>query len=295
VRPLWFDFRMTVAYVSFVVGIVVVALAGALVWRFAPAHRPVAERGLTRLTHIRETCRDELGDHVASLVIILGCVAAAVAVSWPVGRFARRFQPHIDVPFLRWSQRHTTSHGTWHAINAKLTLMGNRPEIKVICIVAAVVFALLWIRRGWWKPVLIIAGTFGLEKMGQMVLKLVVDRSKPDLPGFGAYPSGGVARLITVYGMVFFLVLLTWPRISRSWRVAGFTAVGVLAFVEAYTRLFLIKHWGMDVVGGLLYGSLLLLGLMAAASCFGPRPQRPVDDLPREAIPTSSSTGAGPA
>jgi membrane-associated phospholipid phosphatase len=285
---------MTVAYASFVVGIVVVALAGALIWRFAPADRPAARRGLTRLKHIRETCRDELGDHFAALVIILGCAAAAVAVSWPVGRFARRFQPNIDEPFLRWTWRHTTYIGKWHAINAKLTLMGNRPEIKLICIVAAVVFALLWIRRGWWKPVLIMAGTFGLEKMGQMVLKLVVDRSKPDLPGFGAYPSGGVARLITTYGMVFFLVLLTWPRISRSWRVAGFTVVGILGFVEAYTRIYLIKHWGMDVVGGVLYGSLLLLGLMAAASCFGPRHQRPVGELPHEAVPTTTSVSTGP-
>jgi membrane-associated phospholipid phosphatase len=285
---------MTFAYVSFVVGIVIVAVAGLLVWRFAPADRPAARRGLTRLKHIRETCRDELGDHLAALFILLGCSAAAVAVSWPLGRFARRFQPHIDAPFLRWSQKHVTYHGTWHAINAKLTLMGNRPEIKVICIVAAVVFGLLWIRRGWWKPVLIMAATFGLEKMGQTVLKLVVDRSKPDLPGFGAYPSGGVARLLTTYGMVFFLVLLTWPRISRSWRVAGFTVVGILGFVEAYTRVFLIKHWGMDVVGGVLYGTLMLLALMAAASCFGPRPQRPAGDLPREAVPTTTGATLSP-
>jgi membrane-associated phospholipid phosphatase len=279
---------MTVAYVSFVAGIVIVALGGAALWRLEPTGRPAVRRGLSRLTHIREACRDELGDHLAALVIILACAAGAVAVAWPVGRFARRFQPHIDEPFLRWTQSHTTYHGTWHHINARLTLMGNRPEIKVICIVATVAFALLWIRRGWWKPVLIMAGTFGLEKMGQMVLKLVVDRSKPDLPGFGAYPSGGVARLITVYGMIFFLVLLTWPQIKRTWRVVGFTVVGILAFTEAYTRIYLIKHWGMDVVGGLLFGTLLLLGLMAAASCFAPRPKRPVVDEPREAVTTSS-------
>jgi membrane-associated phospholipid phosphatase len=263
---------MTVAYVSFVALIVIVALGGAALWRIEPTRRPAVRRGLTRLTHIRETCRDELGDHVAALVILLGCAAGAVAVSWPVGRFARRFQPHIDEPFLRWSQSHTTYHGTWHHINARLTLMGNRPEIKVICIVAAVVFALLWIRRGWWKPVLIMAATFGLEKTGQMVLKAVVNRSKPDLPGFGAYPSGGVARLITVYGMVFFLVLLTWPQIKRTWRVVGFTVVGLLAVTEAYTRIYLIKHWGLDVVGGWLYGTLLLLALIAVASCFKPKP-----------------------
>jgi membrane-associated phospholipid phosphatase len=287
------SFGMAVAYICFVTGLVIVVLGGLAVWRFAPADRPSVHRGMTRLVHIRDTARDELGNHLAALAVVLACMGGAVAVSWPFGRFARRFQPNIDRPFLNWTLRHTSAHGSWHHINAVLTHMGNRPAIKVICLVTAVIFALLWARRGWWIPVLIITGTIGLEKFGQTVLSLVVNRSLPNLPDFGSYPSGGVARLITVYGMVFYLVLLTWPRIGRGWRVAGWTLVAALAFVEAYTRVFLIKHWGMDVLGGALYGTLLLLALMAAASCFGPRRQRPISDDPREAVPTSSGATVG--
>ena len=68
-----------------------------------------------------------------------------------------------------------------------------------------------------------------------------------------------------------YLILLTWPAISRPWRVAGFTVVALLAFIEGYTRIYLIKHWSMDVVGGWLFGTLLLLALIGAASCFKPR------------------------
>jgi membrane-associated phospholipid phosphatase len=149
--------------------------------------------------------------------------------------------------------------------------MGNRPQIKLIVLVASAVFALLWYRRGFWIPPVLLFGTFFMEKGGQMLLKTIVDRPKPALASLGAYPSGGCARLLTVYGMVFFLVLLTWPRISRTWRVTGWTVLAVLAFVEGYTRIFLLKHWGMDVVGGWLYGTGMLLGLLAAASCLSPR------------------------
>lgn len=288
---------MTLAFALFLIGIAIIAVAGVAVWRFHPTGRPAARRGLARLTIIRETCRDQLGDHLAALAIVLAGVAAAVAVSWPVGRFARRFQPNIDAPFLRWTERHVSAHGTWHHINAKLTLMGNRPEIKPLCLIAAVIFAVLWIHRGWWKPVLVIAAAFGLEKFGQAALKLVVDRSKPDLPDFGAFPSGGVARLITVYGIIFFLVLLTWPQITRGWRVAGWTVIAALAFTEGYSRIYLLKHWGLDVVGGFVYGTVLLLGLMAAASCFGPRTREPVPldlDVPGQALPQPRREPAHP-
>ena len=65
--------------------------------------------------------------------------------------------------------------------------------------------------------------------------------------------------------MIFYLALLTWPRISRGWRVTGWTVLAGLAFTEAYTRIFLIKHWLMDVLGGWIFGSLLLMVFIGSA------------------------------
>ncbi|HEX3908691.1 MAG TPA: phosphatase PAP2 family protein [Mycobacteriales bacterium] len=264
---------MTLAFALFVAGIAIIVVVGGTVGRLHPSQQPAVRRGLNRLVVVRETCRDQLGNHLAALAILFAGAAATIAVCWPLGRFARRYKSNIDAPFIRWTQRHVSTHGTWHHLNSGLTLMGNRPEIKVICVVAIVVFGALWAiaRRGWWIPPLLIVAAFGMEKAGQMVLKAVVARPATTFPDFGSYPSGGCARLITVYGTVFFLVLLTWPRISRAWRVTGWTVLAALAFTEGYTRIYLIKHWGMDVVGGFVFGALMLLSLIAAASCFALR------------------------
>jgi hypothetical protein len=264
---------VTVAYVLFLVGVVVVAVAGLFVYAKTPTKARWIQDSLGRLGRIRDTCVAELGRYGGAVAVLLATAAAAVIICWPFGRFARRYKPNIDAPFLRWTQRHVRRHGTWHHINAVLTHLGDRGVIKIICLAAAVVFGALWARRGFWIPLLIMAASFGFEKFGQATLAKVVARPPvPQLPDLGTYPSGGCARLIVVYGMVVYLALLTWPSIGRRWRIAAFTAVGILAWVEGYTRIYLIKHWGLDVVGGWLYGTLLLLALIGAASCFKPKP-----------------------
>jgi len=40
--------------------------------------------------------------------------------------------------------------------------------------------------------------------------------------------------------------------------------VAALAFVEAYCRAYLSKHWSTDIVSGLFYGVLLLVPFVAA-------------------------------
>jgi membrane-associated phospholipid phosphatase len=275
---------MTVAYVAFVVGVALVAAVGVFVFVTTPTKAAWCQGLLGRLGRIRDTCVGELGRYGGAVAVLLAAAAAAVIIAWPFGRFARRFKPNIDAPFLRWTKQHVSHHGSWHHINSILTQMGNRPVIKIIGLVAAVVFAALWARRGFWIPPLIMAAALGFEKFGQSALAKVVNRQPtPKLSDFGTYPSGGCARLIVTYGIVFYLVLLTWPSIGRRWRVAGFTAVGILAWVEGYTRIYLIKHWGLDVVGGWLFGTLLLLALIGAVSCFKPKAPAERGSVVREA------------
>jgi membrane-associated phospholipid phosphatase len=263
---------MTVAYTLWVLGIVVVAAAGLLIYATTPTRAAWLQDLLWRLGRIRDVCVAELGRYAGAVVVLLAGSAAAVIISWPFGRFARRYKPNIDAPFLRWTETHVSDHGGFHHLNAILTNMGNRPVIKIVVPVAAVVLAALWARRGFWIPLLVVPLGYVFEKFGQSALSKVVDRQPtPTLPGFGTYPSGGCARLIVVYGLIWYLVTITYPSMSRRWRVAGFTVVGILAWIEAYSRIYLIKHWGLDVVGGCLYGTLLLLATIAATSCFARR------------------------
>jgi hypothetical protein len=263
---------LTAFYVIFVVGVLAVAALGALVYATTPTRAGWFQNVLRRLLAIRDVCVDQLGRYIGAVVVLLAGAAATIIICWPFGRFARRYKPNIDAPFLRWTKSHVVDTGTWHHINSVLTNMGNRPVIKIVVPLAAVVLAALWARRGFWIPLLVIPLSYVFEKFGQTVLgKVVARQPTPLLHDFGTYPSGGCARLIVIYGTIWYMVTLTFPAMNRFWRVAGFTVVAVLAFIEGYTRVFLIKHWGLDVVGGWLYGGLLLLAVIGAASCFKTR------------------------
>lgn len=263
---------MTAFYVIFVAGVVAVAAVGALILHTVPTEADWFQDTMDRFLRVRDVCVEELGRYVGALVVLLAGAAATVIICWPFGRFARRFVSDIDAPFLRWTQRHVVDTGTWHHINSVVTNMGNRPVIKFLVPAAAVILAALWARRGFWIPLIIVPLSYVFEKFGQTALADVAARPLVNLSGFGTYPSGGCARLIVIYGVIWYLVVLTFPMMQRWMRVTGFTVVGILAFIEGYTRIFLIKHWALDVVGGWLYGTLMLLAFIAAASCFRPRP-----------------------
>lgn len=54
--------------------------------------------------------------------------------------------------------------------------------------------------------------------------------------------------------------------------------VAAAAWAEAYTRIFLLKHWLTDVAGGLLLGSILLtLAAVLTATLMDARPNKELD------------------
>jgi membrane-associated phospholipid phosphatase len=261
---------LTAFYVIFVVGFGVTAALGALIYATTPTKAGWFQNILQRFLTIRDVCVEQLGRYFGALVILLSGTAATIIICWPLGRFARRYKPNIDAPFLRWTRSHVSDTGTWHHLNAVATKMSNIYEIKLAVAICAVGLALLWIRRGFWIPLVAVPVAYVFEKFGQMALAKVVARQPtPLLPAdFGTFPSGGCGRIIIVYGVVWYLLTLRFPQMGRPGRVIGFTVLALFVFVEAYSRLFLIKHWGLDIVGGLLFGTLMLLSFIGALSCF---------------------------
>ncbi|MGZ4618213.1 MAG: phosphatase PAP2 family protein [Frankiaceae bacterium] len=257
-------------------GIIAVLLVAALIQACLPT--PVAsaeQRGwLYRFRLAQQGLVAALGRPLAALSILMAGAAATAVVCWPLGGMARRLEGSVDQPLLRFVQSHN-HHPAWTRFNEVLTLMGNVLQIKVVCVVSAVVLTVLWRRCGWYVPVVVIAAAFVLEKFLQQMLGRVVGHGQHPIPGLGTYPSGGCARLIAIYGTILFLFLLIRPHLARRTRFVCWSVLASAALLEGYSRIYLLKHWFTDVVGGWIFGVALVGVLVAAAATLAPSPRRP--------------------
>jgi hypothetical protein len=264
---------MNAAVVLGLAWLVLVAVAGiGLTWS-APALRLPAwtDDPRRRGRSVVAASAQVIGRPLTALFIAAAGLMLLIFVMWALGVVAHHTQDHVDWPVFRYFQ-HRQVGGGWQRAWKVLTQMGNGRKTGAGTILAAVVFTVIWrVRRrpSWWAPLFGLPLAFAMEKYGQFILKRVVDRGHPPT-GLGTYVSGGCARLIVAYGMVMLLTLRVTGA-SRRWWVAGFSLVGFLAAVEAYSRVYLLKHWVTDVAGGLLYGAgVLVIAAVAFSVLDGP-------------------------
>jgi membrane-associated phospholipid phosphatase len=144
----------------------------------------------------------------------------------------------------------------WARIMKVVTQAGNLPQTRTTGVAFSIALAFVAGRRLWWAPALLILSVIVVEKYQQTMLATIVDRGHPPTT-LGTYPSGGCARLISIYGVILYLVL-ELTRAGRRTRILTWTVLSVAAFMEGYSRWYLNKHWVTDILGGWLYGGLLL-------------------------------------
>lgn len=106
-------------------------------------------------------------------------------------------------------------------------------------------------------PVMVVVEVLIQNLLGR-VAGTTISTLQPGLSvgGAGPIPSGSVSRLY----LLFMLGCVLWARYSTR-AAAAFVLIGqALILIELVSRLYLGRHFLIDIAGGLLFGVLLMLG-----------------------------------
>ncbi|MEU8611353.1 phosphatase PAP2 family protein [Actinoplanes sp. NPDC048791] len=260
---------MVLLYFIAAFAVIVPAVAGPLL-AYGPGRRLARGRLATKTRESVAGLVVTLGKPMTALVFVLFWAAAVIAVFWPVGILAHRLENVIDWPVLLWvTDRRSPG---FEDFNWWYTTLGDRDPLKIVVVVAAVLFAPFW-RKRFWIPLVAILLSFPLEQYVQAILAGMVNRGHPPT-GLGSYPSGGIARVVMTFGAIALFVALTW-KMGRRWHVLLGTVVLIMATYEGYSRIYTQKHWLTDVISGLVFGPALFLGYALAVGILVGRYPRP--------------------
>ncbi|ANP56885.1 hypothetical protein AVL59_30110 [Streptomyces griseochromogenes] len=156
----------------------------------------------------------------------------------------------------RWAVREP---GLTHTFRILTDWVWDPLTMRLVCAAAAV--WLVWRRAAWWTA-LWLAVTVAVSTLVQQSVKAGVDRPRPTWPDpvdsahYAAFPSGHAMTATVVCGLL--LRLLNRFGADRFlWRAAVTVAVVSVAGV-GLTRVWLGVHWPSDVVGGWLFGALVV-------------------------------------
>lgn len=147
-------------------------------------------------------------------------------------------------------------------------------------IVGIALAAVVW-RTGDRRAVAVLLLLLIVLPVAQHGLKLLVDRPRPpfvpaDLwsdPSSPSFPSGHVMSATVVYGFLLFLSLReTWAMPYRV--LAKGLSIAALG-LTALTSVYLGVHWPTDVLGGFLWGLVLLLPALSILICHLSDPNQP--------------------
>ena len=109
------------------------------------------------------------------------------------------------------------------------------------------------------------------------VLKYVIHRPRPieaspALEAF-SFPSGHATMSALTFGVVAVLVSHSMGRWGRSIVIS---TCGIMVIAIAYSRVYLGVHWLSDVLGGLLFGTIMAAAFAVTIEAIPPRRIRPL-------------------
>ncbi|MDI3387986.1 phosphatase PAP2 family protein [Streptomyces sp. B-S-A8] len=190
---------------------------------------------------------------VAVLGVLSALLLGAVAVGWAPLLDA-------DASLARTTHRWAVADPTLTHVNRIFTdWVWDTWTMRALC--AVLVGWLWWLgdrRLAVWA-----GASCLLASLLQQALKAVVGRERPSWPdpvdsaNFAAFPSGHAMTATVVGGLVLWVL-----AVRRAGRALWTTVLAVTVVSVAgvgWTRVWLGVHWPSDVLGGWLFGALLVL------------------------------------
>lgn len=223
---------------------------------------------IAAISRARASVAHDLGRLGAFTMLALSGAAATIAVLWSLGAVLQKLGASTDALLYTWlSQAYLGESSAWTRLNETVTQIGDPWPMLVVVIVGGVSVSTGWPARRWVPPFVLFVALVS-EWFMQRILAAVINRGYPPF-GNGTYPSGGSARVLLIYGLIVYLAILAWPTMRPYWRGLVWSAVGIMAVVEGYSRLYLLKHWPSDVPAGWLLGVMLLTVLILSTPALG--------------------------
>lgn len=140
-------------------------------------------------------------------------------------------------------------------------------DFPLVAAVYALVATTLFLLAGWRSALLIAAAL--LARAMNSGLKEIIERPRPssdmidvtDQPSTFSFPSGHTGGSVVLYGLIFYFATGYIP--NARLRIFVQAICLWIIVVTAVERVYSGHHWPSDVLGGVLYGILILSALVA--------------------------------
>ena len=145
-----------------------------------------------------------------------------------------------------------------------VTFLANIEAVLFLLLLSTVI---LWIRRQR-LLIAILVGMAVVEEACTFVLKVLIDRHRPDIAlslideQSRSFPSGHVMRATVLFGVVAYLLFKSsTSTFSKLLVILGYVTT---VFLVALSRVYLGVHYPSDVLGSLFFGAFLLTCMIGA-------------------------------
>lgn len=142
-----------------------------------------------------------------------------------------------------------------------ISWFGEGPQAYLMLVLSAV--ALFAARFRWEAVVLFVSNIIGIAS--SELIKIIVCSPGPGAPSVPAllkaadytFPSGHVIFYITFFGLLCYFGI---SKMKQTWEKAALLLLpGILIAFVGVSRVYLLAHWSSDVIGGYLFGSMILI------------------------------------